>query len=185
MISSRLGKGTLSQSSSIMKGMRGLIAFSLLLGMCLVPLEQGVWAKSAKKEQKEQKKQKEQKDPVVSHLEYLGYVCEVLKEGIRAKHDTKLPVLVRYYRGGIKVQTGFRGTELKKNEMSRFTTLNFLSASTRVAHLYWNQDGHLFMDAWMPGLYEKTRFSVFMEAWEEDAQNLRAYAKELKPYLIE
>lgn len=165
-----LGRRSHSCSSHIANR---LVAIFIVMGMAVFSGSEVSWAKSPSK------------DPVVSHLEYLGYECDVLEEGIRARHDSKLPVIVQYFRGGIKVQTGFRGTELKKNEISRFTTTNFLSASTRIAHLYWNQDGHLFMDAWMPGLYEKTRFSVFMEAWEEDAQNIRANAKELEPYLIE
>ncbi len=144
-----------------------VIAVVLLLGF------QIGWAKSTSK------------DPVVLHLESLGYRCDVLDEGIRAQHDSKLPVLVQYSRGGIRVQTGFRGTELKKSEVTRFATTNFISALTRVSHIYWNEEGHLFMDAWMPGLYEKSRFSVFMEAWEIDAKQLRANAKELEPYLIE
>ena len=150
-----------------------LLATFIVFGILVFSGSQIGWAKSPVK------------DPVISHLEHLGYVCDVLEEGIRARHDSKLPVIIQYDRGGIRVQTGFRGTELKKNEISRFTTTNFLSASTQVGHIYWNHEGHLFMDAWMPGLYEKTRFSAFMEAWEADAQNLRASAKELEPYLIE
>lgn len=41
------------------------------------------------------------------------------------------------------------------------------------------------MTAWMPGLYDKTRFALFLGAWERDAQVLREVATDLKPYLKE
>jgi len=34
-------------------------------------------------------------------------------------------------------------------------------------------------------LYDKTRFALFMEAWERDSQVLRDVASDLKPYLKE
>ena len=47
----------------------------------------------------------------------------------------------------------------------------------------WTTEGHLFVTAWMPGLYDKTRFALFMEAWERNSQVLRDVAIDLKPSL--
>ena len=38
---------------------------------------------------------------------------------------------------------------------------------------------------WMPGRYEKTRFALFMEAWDHDTALLRQSYDQLKPFLLE
>jgi hypothetical protein len=123
-------------------------------------------------------------DPIISHLEFLGYACDLLEGGIRARHPSKAQLFVTQVRGGIRMQTGFRGTGDKLNEAARFVVLNATNARMRVARVYWTSEGHLVMDAWIPGEYEKPRFASFMEAWDGDIQVLRDSYQELKPYLL-
>lgn len=125
------------------------------------------------------------KDPVIAHLEFLGYECDVLNEGIRARHSSRLSLLVTHSWGGIKIQTGFRGVTGKLDDIARFQTLNAVNASVRVAHFYWTTEGHLFAEAWIPGLYDKGRFAALLEAWEYDMQLLRESYPKLKAYLTE
>jgi hypothetical protein len=54
-----------------------------------------------------------------------------------------------------------------------------------VIQLFWSEEGSLFAMGWMPGLYEKARFALFMEAWDHDTALLRQTYDQLKPFLIE
>ncbi|MBI4001484.1 MAG: hypothetical protein HY348_06845 [Nitrospira defluvii] len=124
-------------------------------------------------------------DPVVSHLEYLGYRCDVVEEGIRAQHNSKLPFVVSSARGGILLQTGFPGKKDPPEASKRFIVLNMVNARMQVARGFWTREGDLFVNAWMPGLYDKLRFAAYLEAWEQDLKILREAAPDLSPFLLE
>jgi len=49
------------------------------------------------------------KDPLIEHLEFLGYECDLVEAGIRAKHLSKIHLYITYAFGGIRMQTGFPG----------------------------------------------------------------------------
>ena len=145
----------------------------ILLGIVVIPLTPQASAQ-------------ETKDPLIEHLEFLGYTCDLVEQGIRAKHSSKIPLFITYYKGGIRVQTGFPGKDPTADDVqSRFEVLNTLNKETRVTRFYWSKDGHLFGNAWMPGLYEKSRFATFLEAWEHDTKTLREAYEHLRPYLKE
>ena len=143
-----------------------------ILGLCVLPLSL-------------QASEQETKDPLIEHLEFLGYECDFVKQGIRAKHSSKIHLYITYYQGGIRMQTGFPGKDPIMDTGSRFEVLNVLNKKMRVGRFYWSENGHLFGTAWMPGLYDKSRFAVFMEAWDHDTKALRQAYDQLKPYLKE
>lgn len=122
-------------------------------------------------------------DPIVAHLEFLGYQSDLVEQGIRARHQTKIHFIVSYSKGGLLLQTGFPGKPSTGDEAKRFSAANTFNGRAQVARVFWTTDGHLFMSAWMPGLYDKLRFVQFVEAWEKDADILREVATDLKPYL--
>ena len=122
-------------------------------------------------------------DPLIKHLEFLGYECDLIESGIRAKHNSKIPVYITYVFGGIRLQTGFPGHSPQSENDSRYLVTNALMKQLSVSQLYWSTDGNLFSMAWMPGPYEKSRFAVFMEAWDRDASLLRQTYEQLKPFL--
>jgi hypothetical protein len=124
-------------------------------------------------------------DPIVAHLEFLGYQCDMVEQGVRARHSSKLHSVISYQKGGILVQTAFPGKEPHQDAFKRHALVNDVNLRTQVSRVAWTTEGHLFMTAWMPGLYDKTRFALFMEAWERDSQILRDMATDLKPYLKE
>ena len=124
-------------------------------------------------------------DPIMAHLEFLGYQSDVVDQGVRARHSSKLHIVVSYQKGGILVQTAFPGKSPEQDVPKRHAVANGVNLRTQVARAVWTTEGHLFMSAWMPGLYDKTRFALFMEAWERDSQILRDVASDLKPYLKE
>lgn len=122
-------------------------------------------------------------DPIVAHLEFLGYQSDLVEQGIRARHQTKIHFIVSYSKGGLLLQTGFPGKPSTGDEAKRFSAANTFNGRAQVARSFWTTDGHFFMSAWMPGLYDKMRFAQFVEAWEKDADILREVATDLKPYL--
>ncbi|MDR4493694.1 MAG: hypothetical protein AB7P17_11465 [Nitrospirales bacterium] len=125
------------------------------------------------------------KDPLVEHLEFIGYQCDQVEQGIRAKHASKIHIYITFYNGGIRLQTGFPGKPMDGNVETRYRVSNRLVKHMKTLQIYWSEDGNLFAMAWMPGTYEKARFSAFMEAWEQDTALLRQSYEELKPFLKE
>jgi hypothetical protein len=122
-------------------------------------------------------------DLIVAHLEFLGYTCDLVDQGIRARHSTKFHLLVIPAHDGILLQTGFPGRRESREEPTRYAILNNVNARARVARFFWTPEGHLFGSAWMPGAYEKARFAAFMDAWEQDALLLREVSGVLQPFL--
>ncbi len=125
------------------------------------------------------------KEPMIEHLEFLGYECDQVEAGIRAKHPSKIPLYVTYAFGGIRLQTGFPGKPTYSDLESRYKVTNALSKQLSVMQVYWSDEGNLFAMAWMPGMYEKARLVLFMEAWDHDAVLLRQSYNLLKPFLLE
>ena len=125
------------------------------------------------------------KDPLIEHLEFLGYECDFVESGVRAKHISKIPLYIVYAFGGTRIQTGFPGKNPKFDVDSRYKVTNNLMKQFSVMQLFWSDDGSLFAMAWMPGRYEKARFALFMEAWDRDAALLRQTYDQLKPFLKE
>ena len=125
------------------------------------------------------------KEPIIEHLEFLGYECDRVEAGIRAKHLSKIPLYITYAFGGIRMQTGFPGKPPYSDIGSRFKITNALGKQLSVMQTYWSEEGNLFAMAWMPGRYEKERFALFIEAWDHDAALLRQSYEQLKPFLKE
>lgn len=125
------------------------------------------------------------KEPLIEHLEFLGYQCDLVEVGIRAKHSSKIHLYITYAFGGIRMQTGFPGKTPQPDVASRYLVTNALMQRLSVIQLYWSAEGNLFAMAWMPGRYEKMRFALFLEAWDHDASLLRKAYDQLKPFLKE
>ena len=125
------------------------------------------------------------KDPLIEHLEFLGYECDLVEAGIRAKHASKIHLYITYAFGGIRLQTGFPGKSPHSDVGSRYLVTNSLIKRFSVTQLFWSDDGSLFAMGWMPGRYEKARFALFMEAWDHDTALLRQSYDQLKPFLQE
>ncbi len=124
-------------------------------------------------------------DPVMAHLEYLGYRCDSVEQGIRAQHNSKLPFVVTSERGGILLQTGFPGKSDTVEISRRFSVLNTVNTRMQVARGFWTEEGDLFVKAWMPGLYDKLRFAAYIQAWEDDLKVLREAGPDLSGFLLE
>lgn len=125
------------------------------------------------------------KEPIIEHLEFLGFECDRVEAGLRAKHLSKIHLYFTNAFGGIRVQTGFPGKSPHSDVRSRYVVTNALGKQLSVMQLYWSEEGNLFAMAWMPGRYDKERFALFMEAWDHDAGVLRQAYDQLQPFLKE
>ncbi len=163
-------RGMMSRHGSCQGKGRAVVLWSLLfLLMCSVV----------------QAKPVSSKDPLIEHLEFLGYECDLVEAGIRAKHPSKIHLYITYFLGGIRLQTGFPGKNPHSDVGSRYRVTNALMKRFSVMQIFWSDDGSLFAMGWMPGMYEKARFALFIEAWDHDAALLRKAYDQLKPFLIE
>ncbi len=124
-------------------------------------------------------------EPLIEHLEFLGYECDQVEAGLRAKHPSKIHLYITNAFGGIRMQTGFPGKPPHLDVGSRYLVTNALGKQLSVMQVYWSDEGNLFAMAWMPGMYEKSRVALFMEAWDRDATILRQSYDQLKPFLDE
>ena len=83
--------------SSVCVSVRILIyVYVCLLLVWMPPLQEEAWADSAY-------------DPIIAHLDYLGYQCDMVEQGVRARHSSKLHIVLSYQKGGILLQTAFPG----------------------------------------------------------------------------
>ncbi len=124
-------------------------------------------------------------EPMIEHLEFLGYECDQVEAGLRARHPSKIHLYITNAFGGIRMQTGFPGKPPHGDVGSRYLVTNSLGKQLSVMQVYWSDEGNLFAMAWMPGMYEKSRVALFMEAWDRDATILRQSYDQLKPFLKE
>jgi len=135
---------------------------------------------------------KQAKELIISHLEFLGYECDPMKQGVKVTHSSKIGFLLVPLKDGIMVQSAFAGIEsqsssethdLSDPDLSRLTLINDLNRQASVSRFFWADTGELVIRASMLGKYDKRRFSTFMQAWEKDGHTLGQNYQGLRPYL--
>jgi len=127
-------------------------------------------------------------DRIIEHLEFLGYQCDQIPQGIKATHSSKLGFLLVVLKDGLMAQSALAGknslnTTENSTGPSRYSAVNVLNQETAISRFFWTPSGELVMRASMLGQYEKGRFYTFMEAWEKDGQRLGKHAASLQPFL--
>lgn len=129
---------------------------------------------------------------IIQHLEFLGYQCEKLDQGIKATHSSKLGFLLVVLKDGLMAQSALAGvpptskaskggTNQKMTE--KLSTVNTLNKESTIARFFWADSGELVLRASILGAYDKGRFYTFMEAWEKDGQAIGKHYQALKSYL--
>ena len=129
---------------------------------------------------------------IIQHLEFLGYQCKKLDQGIKATHPSKLGFLLIVLKDGLMAQSALAGIPPKPSASKggtnpkgygRFSALNALNKESTISRFFWTDSGELVVRASILGTYDKGRFYTFMEAWEKDGQAIGKHYKALKPYL--
>jgi hypothetical protein len=153
----------------------------VLVSMGILVVVEPSWAESSKSH-----------ETLIQHLEFLGYQCEKLDQGIKTTHPSKLGFLLVVLKDGLMAQAALAGktSEANSSEIGanskdslRFSVLNELNKEATISRFFWTGSGELVMRASMLGTYEKGRFYTFIEAWEKDGQAIGRHYEELKAYL--
>ena len=128
----------------------------------------------------------DQKDTIVQHLEFLGYQCQKLDQGIKATHPSKLGFVLIVLKDGLMAQSALASNQAKggsaKGE-AKLAAVNALNKESTISRFFWADSGELVMRASILGTYDKGRFYTFMEAWEKDGQTIGNHYDILKAYL--
>jgi len=126
------------------------------------------------------------KETIIQHLEFLGYQCEKLDQGIKATHPSKLGFVLIVLKDGLMAQSALASNQAKggsaKGE-AKLSAVNTLNKESTIARFFWADSGELVMRASILGTYDKGRFYTFMEAWEKDGQTIGKHYDALKAYL--
>lgn len=129
---------------------------------------------------------------IVQHLEFLGYQCEKLDQGIKATHSSKLGFLLVVLKDGLMAQSALAGVppasktskgETNQEMTEKMSAVNTLNKESTIARFFWADSGELVLRASILGTYDKGRFYTFMEAWEKDGKAIGNHYQALKPYL--
>jgi hypothetical protein len=121
---------------------------------------------------------------VMEHLEILGYDVSMNTKRIKATHDKYLNILVKKYRDGILVTSIFGGTDYGKKHPDKFLrVINELNAAAAAGRYYRDDDGDLIIEAYYPGPYCKKNFTIFLDAYNYEKENLAKHFKELKRFI--
>jgi len=124
----------------------GLLAFSTLAGAAQIPNVQ----------------------EIVDHLKFMGYQVTVGEDQdkIEVTHPVHLNFLLRPFRGGLLISTYFIATEYGKANRAEFVEFaNELNVEAAAARYYIDKDGDLAIEGYYPGDYDKSRFQVFLDAF--------------------
>jgi len=113
-------------------------------------------------------------DDYKKHMEFLGYEVTPKKKTLQAKHGQFLNVWLKQYQKGILVIGYFGRNEKTKQYVAGFHKLiNDLNKGASAARYYEDKDGDLAIEAWYPGNYERVRFGIFMDAFNQTRSQLQ------------
>jgi len=112
-------------------------------------------------------------DQMVTHLQFLGYQVERDGDIVKARHQTKVNILLRDFRGGVLLTSIFGCQDnAKKNRSAYLDFINTMNQKAIIIRFYCDKDSDFFMEAWFPGAYERAVFGSFLDLWDEDIARL-------------
>jgi len=112
-------------------------------------------------------------DQMVTHLQFLGYEVERDGDIVKAKHRTKVNILLRDFRGGVLLTSIFGcKDQAKKNRAAYQDFINLMNQKATVVRFYADKDSDFFMESWYPGTYDRAIFGSFVDLWDEDITRL-------------
>jgi hypothetical protein len=112
-------------------------------------------------------------DQIVTHMQFLGYQVERDGDIVKARHQTKVNILLRDFRGGVLLTSIFGCQDAaKKNRLGYLDFINQMNQKAVIIRFYADKDSDFFMEAWFPGAYDRAVFGSFLELWDEDVARL-------------
>lgn len=121
---------------------------------------------------------------VVKHLEFVGYEVSMDSKGIRATHGNKFNIAIKQYRGGMLVTSWFGLTDHAKNNMDIMLVLvNLLNQKASSVRYFVDNDGDLTLESFYPGTYNKKSFSLFLDVFNMERENLTGSSDNISLYI--
>lgn len=122
---------------------------------------------------------------VCTHLEFMGYNIQIDEKVTKAKHDSRLNILLRDFNGGILLTAFFSGNDFAKRDRAGYLEfINGMNQKAAVTRVYADRDNDLAFEGWYPGMYDKAAFGTFIDLWDHDTGvQLREKAAEARKYL--
>ncbi len=120
-----------------------------------------------------------------NHMEFLEYTVSSVKEkSVFFKHKSNLDVRLMIYKDGVLVSSYWGMSDAALADPEGFQKmLNTLNGESAIIKYYSDEDS-LYLEAWFPGPYDKSRFSLFINLWEADWDAaVGSYRDLLKKYL--
>jgi hypothetical protein len=112
-------------------------------------------------------------DQMVTHLQFLGYEVERDGDIAKARHQTRVNILLRDFRGGVLLTSIFGcKDEAKSDRVSYLDFINLMNQKATVVRFYADKDSDFFMESWLPGTYDRAIFGSFLDLWDEDITRL-------------
>ncbi|MBL7032506.1 MAG: hypothetical protein ISR91_00010 [Candidatus Delongbacteria bacterium] len=106
-------------------------------------------------------------DDVTTHLEFMGYTVENNDDDyLKARHDSHLNMILKKFRGGILLKAYMTGSSYAVTHYDDFCELvNELNLNASAARYYIDSDIDLVVEGYYPGVYDRTSFGIYMEAF--------------------
>jgi hypothetical protein len=112
-------------------------------------------------------------DQIVTHLQFLGFQVERDDNIVKARHATKVNILLRDFRGGVLLTSIFGCKDYaKRARLEYLDFVNLMNQKAAVIRFYADKDSDFFMEAWYPGTYDRSLFGSFLDLWDEDITRL-------------
>ena len=115
-------------------------------------------------------------EQIINHLEYLGYSMEISNVNNDWIMGTKSGypfIMVKVSDDGIRVSSYYNTNQNVKSEDRQFLEyLNELNSKSGICTFYTNEDLELNFSCSYMGLYDKNRFSFFINLWEYDVTTI-------------
>jgi hypothetical protein len=110
----------------------------------------------------------------IAHLRRLGYEIKMQEDVIVAKHPWLLTIMLEELCAGVLLASLWRvGSAAREDRTGYLEFVNSLNEEAIVARVYADRaNSGLLFQAWFPGTYEESRFSLFLEAWNHDTIQL-------------
>jgi hypothetical protein len=109
---------------------------------------------------------------ITRDLELMGYKVEQGEKVLYVKRSNDSMKITKH-RSGLLVVVSFGGSDVSRSHRGEFLEfVNRLNADAVALRVYISKDGNVHFEGWFADEYERVRFGVFLEAWNNDVKRL-------------
>ncbi|MGA9115493.1 MAG: hypothetical protein WB626_01820 [Bacteroidota bacterium] len=121
---------------------------------------------------------------LVEHLEYLGYEVTTDTTRVIAKHTRYLNLVIRKFRGGLLVTSWYKGNAYAADNRDDFKSfVNDLNVEAVAVRFYVDRVSDMMIEGYFPGVYDKTHFAAFLDAYNSAQAQLTKNIEDLRRFV--